>query len=47
MKSVEAAPSCKECVDRVALDAMQRGQPDRCPCCRQSVCGVLRCRRMA
>jgi hypothetical protein len=31
----------------VALEAMRNGQPDRCPCCRQSVCGVLRCRHMA
>jgi alkylhydroperoxidase family enzyme len=38
---------CVGCVDRVATEAMRSGQPDRCPCCRQSVCGVLRCKASA
>ena len=37
---------CSQCVDRVAREAEARGQSDRCPCCRQSVCGVLRCRHI-
>lgn len=35
---------CRTCVDRAASHAAARGQPDRCPCCRGSIGGVLICK---
>lgn len=35
---------CRSCVDRAASHAAARGQPDRCPCCRGSIGGVLICK---
>ncbi len=37
---------CRRCVDRSSEANERRGLPDRCPCCRASVGGVLRCKRL-
>ena len=37
---------CRSCVDRSSEANERRGLPDRCPCCRASVGGVLRCKRL-
>ena len=37
---------CRRCVDRSSEANERRGLPDRCPCCRTSVGGVLRCKRL-
>ena len=35
---------CYHCVARASEAAEARGQPDRCPCCRGPISGVLRCK---
>jgi hypothetical protein len=37
---------CRHCVDRTSAENERRGYPDRCPCCRESIGGVLRCKRL-
>ena len=37
---------CRSCVDRSSEANERRGLPDRCPCCRASIGGVLRCKRL-
>ena len=35
---------CYRCVTRASEVAEARGHPDRCPCCRGPISGVLRCK---
>jgi hypothetical protein len=35
---------CYRCVTRASEAAEARGHPDRCPCCRGPISGVLRCK---